>query len=374
MSDMSKKRIVFLMTHCKKSGPVQQMLNIIKNLDRDEFVPYLVTLYPEDEEGSQLEKYLPYVEHRYAPSGKLALVMGRATTLEKTLDEIKPDVIHSLGVFPDFAVSRMKRWKQVITLRNFVWDDYPAKFGKLQGGILAKLHLYAMKHTSKTVACSESLSKIYKERLGLEYGFIRNGVDVEQYSKAAAEEKSNIRKELGLPQDAFIYAYTGQMIERKNVGFLLEVFKNWDRKKRPYLLLLGGGVLLDGYKTQYGELDGIDFQGNVENVNHYLKACDAYVSTSMSEGLPNGVLEAMATGLPVVLSDIVQHLEIFEADNGIGAIYHQGEEGDLQQKLQEVRENAMEMGERAFESAHRNFSAKGMSENYQKMYKEIATI
>lgn len=134
MSDMSKKRIVFLMTHCKKSGPVQQMLNIIKNLDRDEFVPYLVTLYPEDEEGSQLEKYLPYVEHRYAPSGKLALVMGRATALEKTLDEIKPDVIHSLGVFPDFAVSRMKRWKQVITLRNFVWDDYPAKFGKLQGG------------------------------------------------------------------------------------------------------------------------------------------------------------------------------------------------------------------------------------------------
>ena len=39
------KKVVFLMTHCKKSGPVQQMLNIIKNLNRDEFEPHLVTLY-----------------------------------------------------------------------------------------------------------------------------------------------------------------------------------------------------------------------------------------------------------------------------------------------------------------------------------------
>lgn len=366
------KKVVFLMTHCKKSGPVQQMLNIIKNLDTGVFEPHLVTLYPEDQEESQLSKYLPYVEHHFAATGKLGMMLGRDKELRKTLEEINPDVIHSLGVFPDFAVSRMKKWRQIITLRNFVWDDYPAKFGKLQGGILARLHLYAMKHTSKTVACSESLSNIYKERLGLDYDFIRNGVDVEQYSKATAEEKIAIRDELGLPQNAFIYAYTGQMIERKNVGFLLEVFKHWDSERRPYLLLLGGGALLDGYRAQYGELDGIDFRGNVQNVNHYLKACDAYVSTSMSEGLPNGVLEAMATGLPVVLSDIVQHLEIFEADNGIGAIYRQGDASGLQQKLQEVRENVESMGERAYESAHRNFSAKGMSENYQKLYKEIA--
>lgn len=366
------EKVVFLMTHCKKSGPVQQMLNIIKNLDKDEFEPHLVTLYPEDTVGSQLALYEPFVVHHFVPTGKLDMMLGRDKALRKALEKINPDVIHSLGVFPDFAVSRMKKWRQVITLRNYVWDDYPAKFGKLQGDILARLHLYAMKHTSRTVACSESLSRIYKERLGLDYGYIRNGVDVEQYSKAVAEEKASIRKELGLPQNSFIYAYTGQMIGRKNVGFLLDVFKNWDEEKRPYLLLLGGGALLDGYKAQYGELDGIDFRGNVENVNHYLKACDAYVSTSMSEGLPNGVLEAMATGLPVVLSDIVQHLEIFEADNGIGAIYHQGDAGELLKKLQEVRDNAVAMGERAYESAHQSFSAKRMSENYQNLYKEIA--
>ena len=164
------EKVVFLMTHCKKSGPVQQMLNIIKNLDKDEFEPHLVTLYPEDTVGSQLALYEPFVVHHFVPTGKLDMMLGRDKALRKALEKINPDVIHSLGVFPDFAVSRMKKWRQVITLRNYVWDDYPAKFGKLQGGILARLHLYAMKHTSRTVACSESLSRIYKERLGLDYG------------------------------------------------------------------------------------------------------------------------------------------------------------------------------------------------------------
>lgn len=361
-------KVAFLMTHCKKSGPVQQMLNIIKHLDATKFEPHLVTLYPENEEDSQLAKYLPYVKHHYAPASKLALVTGRDKTLRATLDEIQPDVIHSLGVFPDFAVSRMKKWKQIVTLRNFVYEDYPAKFGKIQGNILAWLHLYAMKHTAKTVTCSESLAKIYKERLGLNYEFIRNGVDVEQYTMPTKEEKADIRKELGLPEDAFILAYTGQMIERKNVGFFLDTFTKHFKTKDVYLLLLGGGALLEGYKSQYGNIENVDFRGSVTNVNHYLKACDAYVSTSKSEGLPNGVLEAMATGLPVVLSDIEQHLEIYEVDKGIGYVYKQGDDKGLAECLEAVRLKAAEMGKTAYTIAHQHFSAEKMSKKYQEQY------
>lgn len=368
---MNKKKVVFLMTACKKCGPVQQMLNIIKNLDRNVFEPHLVTLYAESEKDSQLEKYLPYVEHHFAPSGKLALVIGRDVALREVLKEINPDVIHSLGVFPDFAVSRMKQWKQIITLRNYVWEDYPAKFGKIEGGILAWLHLYAMKHTAKTVTCSESLAKIYKEELGRNYDFVRNGVDIEEYATPTDSEKVAIRKELGLPEDAFIYVYTGQMIERKNVEFLLNVFSEHFPYDDVRLLLLGGGVLLEGYQSQYGSVSNIDFRGSVSNVNHYLKACDAYVSTSKSEGLPNGVLEAMATGLPVVLSDIKQHLEIFSADNRIGYVYKQGCAGDLADKLLLVRSNAIAMGKAACKSAHQYFSAVKMSQYYQDLYIQI---
>ena len=372
--DDKKIRVCFMMTACKKSGPVQQMLNIIKNLDRNVFEPVLLTIYPEPTDGSsQLEKYLPYVKHYYAPTGKVNVITGRTGAIKEKLAEIKPDVIHSLGVFPDYAISRIKKYPQIITLRNFVWDDYPAKFGKAQGTVLARLHLYAMKHTAKTVACSESLSKIYKEKLNLTYNFIRNGVDVDQYTKPEDGEAQAIRKELGLPEKAFIFVYSGQVIDRKNQRFLLEVFRDTFKADDIYLLLLGDGADYQVLHSEFGSIKNIDFRGNVNNVNHYLKACDAYVSTSKSEGMPNGVLEAMATGLPVVLSDIDQHNEVMEADQGIGFTYRQGDKADLADKMKRmVAGDYRAMGAAAYKSAHENFSASGMSRKYQEQYKMLA--
>lgn len=365
-------KVLFIVTACKKRGPIQQTLNIIKNLNRNEFEPFLLTLYQEDED-SLLKSYLPYVTHYYVPTGKLDIITGRDNNLRKKIEEISPDIIHSLGVFPDYAVSRINKWKQIITLRNFVYDDYPAKFGMIRGNILAKLHLYAMKHTNKTVTCSESLARIYKEKLGLRYDYVRNGVDIEEYKAPSQEEKLAIKKGIGLPEEAFIFVYTGQMIERKNVGFLLEVFCNsFKGNDNVRLLMIGGGALLEGYKSQYGSMSNIDFRGSVNNVNYYLKACDAYVSTSKSEGLPNGVLEAMATGLPVVLSDIEQHLEIYNVDHQIGYVYNQGNADELGKRLNDIKACAEEKGKVAYKTVHQHFSAAGMSRQYQKLYREIA--
>lgn len=371
---MNKKlKIVFLMTSCKKSGPVQQMLNIIKNLDLDRFIPILVTMYPENKELSQLHLYTPLVKHYFVSTSKLAVLLGKTGSLYKTLRDIQPDVIHSLGVFPDYAVSRMKCFNQIITLRNYVYEDYPAKFGKVLGAIMAKMHVYAMKHTKKTVACSESLSKLYSSKLGLLYDFVRNGVDVEQYNRATSEDKSDIRRELGISDDTFLFVYTGQLIERKNMPFLLESYCKAFPNGNVKLLVLGGGTQLKELRTKYETVGNIKFMGNVMNVNHYLKAGDAYVSASKSEGLPNGVLEAMATGLPVVLSDIEQHLEVYEANPHIGKIFKLGDMDDCVAKLKEmVGYDYKKAGDEAYKSAHENFSASKMSETYQKLYTEIA--
>ena len=368
-----KLKIVFLMTSVKKSGPIQQTLNIIKNLDRSKFEPVLVTMYDEDKEESQLDKYLPYVKHYKAPTSKIDILTGRTRNLKETLAKINPDVIHSLGVFPDYAICRIKKYPQIITMRCYVWEDFPAKFGKVRGIVLAKIHLYAMKHTSKTVTCSESLSKIYRDKLNLSFDFIRNGVDVDQYTKPAEGESVVIRKEMDLPVNAFIFVYSGQVIDRKNQRFLLETFRDTFKTDDVYLLLLGDGADYQILHDEFGKIKNIDFRGNVNNVHHYLKACDAYVSTSKSEGMPNGVLEAMATGLPVVLSDIDQHNEVMEADRGIGFTYHQGDTVDLADKMKKmIAGDYKAMGEVAYKSAHDNFSARGMSQKYQDAYRRIA--
>lgn len=368
-----KLRIVFLMTSVKKSGPIQQTLNIIKNLDRSIFEPFLVTMYDEDKEESQLNKYIPYVEHYKVPTSKIDVLIGRTGNLKKTLATIKPDIIHSLGVFPDYAICRMKKYPQIITMRCYIWEDFPVKYGKVQGTLLAMIHLYAMKHSTETVTCSESLSKVYREKLNLFFNYIRNGVDVDQYAIPKDGEAKIIRKELGLPENAFIFVYSGQVIDRKNHRFLLEVFRDTFRTDDVYLLLLGDGADYSALHEEFGAIKNIDFRGNVDNVNYFLKACDAYVSTSKSEGMPNGVLEAMATGLPVVLSDIVQHLEVLEADQGIGFVYRQGDKNDLADKMKRIiSSDYKSMGKKAFKSAHDNFSASGMSRKYQEVYRTIA--
>lgn len=370
-----KIRVCFMMTACKKSGPVQQMLNIIKNLDREVFEPVLLTIYDEPDDGSsQLALYLPYVKHYHASTSKVDILTGRIGKLKETLERIQPDVIHSLGVFPDYAISRLRKYPQIITLRNYVWDDYPTKFGKAQGTVLAELHLYAMKHTSKTVACSESLSKIYKKKLKLNYGFIRNGVDVEKYTRPTDNEAIEIREELGIPKNAFVYVYSGQVIDRKNQRFLLEVFRKTFKSDDVYLLILGDGADYQVLYDEFGSISNIDFRGNVSDVEHYLKACDAYVSTSKSEGMPNGVLEAMASGLPVVLSDIEQHNEVMEADARIGYTYKQGNQSDLANKMKKLIDGDHKtMGDIAYRVAHEYFSASVMSQQYEKLYEKIAS-
>lgn len=371
--EKKKIKIVYLMTACKKRGPTQQTLNIIKNLDPEEFEPILITMYDE-ETDSRMADYLPYVTAHYlVKTGKKSIMLGQDNALRNKLEELQPDLIHSVGVFPDYAVSQIAKYKQIHTLRNYVYDDYPAKFGKIKGTILAKMQLSAMKKSDMTIACSESLTKIYKEKLHLSYDFIRNGVDIEQYTMPGTEEKRTIRKELGLPEDMFIWVYTGQFIERKNIPFLLENYaKRFENDVHSYMLLLGGGPELEELSNKYASNPRIDFRGSVSNVNYYLKACDAYISTSKSEGLPNGVLEAMATGLPVVLSDIEQHKEIFEVDDKIGFLYHQEDGEDFTSKLEKLYHgNVAEAGQEAYNSAHENFSAVKMSKKYQTVYKKI---
>jgi len=278
-------------------------------------------------------------------------------------------------VFPDYAVARLKTGRQIITLRNFVWDDYPAKFGTVEGGVLARLHLYAMKHTAVTVTCSRSLHDIYKKKLGLDYGYICNGVNVERYTRPDRSEVPALREELGLPADACVLVYSGQLIDRKNQKFLLECFtEHFGHDGSYYLLILGDGPDLADLQQMAEGYGNIDLHGNVTDVERYLAASDIYVSTSKSEGMPNGVLEAMACGLPVVLSDIAQHRELFDESRKIGYLYHQGNAEELAGRIKKLagRSDLAACGDKAHELACTVFSAANMSRKYQEKYKEIA--
>lgn len=375
--DISMKKkinIAFVVTACKKSGPIEQMLSIFTYLDREKFNPILITLYEEPTDGtSQLKRYLDIrVKHIHIPLNKKDIILGKTKSLKNKLNELNIDIVHSLGVFPDFALSKMKYPGHVTTIRNFVYEDYPIKFGKLVGNVMAKMHLYAMTRTEQTWACSKSLAKKYKNELNLDFPYIQNGVNVSKFTRINIDEKIELRKKLNLPLDKVILVYAGQFVARKDQKFLLELFSEQKELDDYVLLLLGDGNEFSELKSKYEKVKNVIMTGNVNNVNEYLQSSDIYIASSKSEGLPNGVLEAMAVGLPVILSNIEQHKEVYDANNDIGYLYSIGNKEDCLSKILSMNGfERIKANEAAYLTVHEYFSAEKMSKKYQNEYERI---
>ena len=100
---------------------------------------------------------------------------------------------------------------------------------------------------------------------------------------------------------------------------------------------------------------------NVDNVIDYLQISDVFVSAALSEGLPNTVLEAMACGLPTILSDINPHKELAKSV----AQFFEPENVAL---LVEELSKASKRNNESRSIVVKNFSAREMSRQYQELY------
>lgn len=136
---------------------------------------------------------------------------------------------------------------------------------------------------------------------------IYNGVDVSVFKP---RNKKYARKKLGLNANDNVIIYVGWFIERKGVSYLLEAMPSIIKNvKNAKLLLVGEGMLENELRSI---VKGLNMQNNVvfagakgpDEISSYLNAADVLVLPSLSEGLPNVVLEAMASSLPVVATKV----------------------------------------------------------------------
>lgn len=374
---MDKIKIVFVETNCKKNGPIKQTLNIIRFMDRTVFEPSLLTVWPEDSDNSMIEEYkkleIPVLSAKLTK--KESILFGNRE-VRKLLEQLKPDIVQGVGMPPYRMTLGYKEAIHFVTLRNYCYEDYPDYYGKILGALMAFLDISLIKKRMAAgepfVTCSESLTKLYKSRQNMKIPYIRNGVDVSQYTKRDITKTADVRKNLELPLDKVIYVYSGGFIDRKNQKEAITAFLRMKKNDAAVLLLLGDGTNFEALNSEFSQHQNILFRGKVSNVNDYLHASDVYLATSKSEGLPNGVLEAMACGLPVLLSDIPQHMEVLEADPECGHSYKLSDVEQLSTLMdQMLGEDLNEMGERSYMAVMENFTAEGMSRRYQNLYLKL---
>lgn len=145
------------------------------------------------------------------------------------------------------------------------------------------------------------------------------GVDTETFMPVAENDKQELRKSSGYRPDDFLMFYAAEFNTNKNQKLLIEslaLIKN--ELQNAKLLLAGDGPLLKECQDLAGQrgVDSlIDFLGYQDDIEMFVKISDIAVGSSIREGLPVNIMEAMASGLPVLASKNRGHSELVE--NGV---------------------------------------------------------
>lgn len=143
------------------------------------------------------------------------------------------------------------------------------------------------------------------------------GVDVEKFRNMPCD-RQKVRESLGIPQDAVTIVSVGELCTRKNHKTAIEALAKCENKNIRYVIA-GIGKLeneLREFAEKQGVGDRVHLIGFCANVAELYKACDIFVFPSYSEGLPVALMEAMACGLPTVVSDIRGNNDLIKSGEG----------------------------------------------------------
>lgn len=201
------------------------------------------------------------------------------------------------------------------------------------------------------------------------------GKNTEEYQNVAVD-KDQKRKELGLTSSDFVFMSTGQLSVRKNHEVVIRALSKIENVNVKYLVV-GFGELeeqLQKLCQEFGVADRVIFAGYRSDVKELLHCVDCFVLPSLQEGLSAALMEAMASGLPVVCSRIRGNTDLIE--NGAGGYLYSCHDVDGfaegMQKIACMSENSRRnMGAINVNNMKQKFDAKIVRKQMREIYSSI---
>ena len=143
------------------------------------------------------------------------------------------------------------------------------------------------------------------------------GIDLSEY-EGTGQCRDHKREELGFSEEDIVLISMGDLIARKNYRVAIEAIAKCNNPKLHYIIC-GNGEELNNLKqmtVSLGIAKQVHFLGFRTDIRELLAASDVFVLTSLQEGLPRSTMEAMASGLPCVVSKIRGNVDLIENGKG----------------------------------------------------------
>lgn len=222
--------------------------------------------------------------------------------IREKLKKQKPDIVHfhlELSGFIRFA--RLKKNVRLFYTQHFSTEGLETYCPKHVANIKWLLKHYNLQLIALHEEMKTSMDNIFQIN---STKILNNGVDMVAFRRPLNREKK--RKELGIPLNAFAFVHVGRFDPVKNHDFLVDVFAEVKKKKEnAFLIMVGRGETEQQVRDKLKKLgleDSYRILHDRTDVAEILRACDASVFPSISEGISLTMIESQAAGIPCVAS------------------------------------------------------------------------
>jgi glycosyltransferase involved in cell wall biosynthesis len=365
LDDRGPLRVMFLATWLPVGGAETLLLNLIRRLDRDQFLPSACCLKSLGPVGEELSGEIN-VDHGLLHHKLDLRVLGRLTRL---MSRRKIDVVVTVGagdkMFWGRLAARAAHVPVVLSaIHSTGWPDSIGRLNRLKlltrwtDGFVAVAdeharHLVEIEHFPE--------NKVF---------VIPNGVDVERF-RPSSSVAAEVRTELGLaPSQPVVGIVAALRPEKNHELFLRSAAQIRSMHGDVHFLVVGDGPERAALERLAGELrlgDAVRFLGVRDDIPRLLQAMDVFALTSHMEANPVSILEAMAAGKPVVAPAVGSIAESV-ADGRTGYVTPPGEIAPLIQRVSHLLENralARQFGVAGRTTVIERWSLERMVDGYQ---------
>ena len=360
---MSRRlRICHVVLSLRPGGLENGVVNVINGIDAGEFESSVCCLKDKGEFAARIRDPAVQVIEMGWRTGNDPLLPLRLAALFRRLGV---DIVHTRNAEAFFYGMVGAK---LAGIRHVIHSEHGRTFPEKP--LRARAQRWLLRFVDHVFAVSARLRDDLVREIGVcrkRLDIIYNGVDLGRFGKTAPRSSTA----------EVLIGSVGRLVAVKNYPLLLRALAALPARLPWRLALVGDGPERASLERLAGELgirERVEFLGHREDVPALLQSMTVFVLPSVSEGLSNTLLEAMAAGAAIVASDVGGNREIVEHESS-GLLFEsedlQGLTGALQRLINDPALRTR-LSDAAVARVHEQFSLEGMLRMYEHMYRRVA--